>query len=95
MTIQILKMLHFQNEFQLFKRILKRITKTFLVHSCTRIPSQLAFRPSHSINPPGGTATVSSAAAGPARAIGPVMPSITLMNTTVQQCINKTCKSTC
>ena len=50
-------------------------------------------RPFHSINPLGGTKVASSAtarvAAGLALAIGHVMPSITPMNTAVQQCINR------
>ena len=86
--------------FNYYKRIFKRISQNIHSPLCAlEQPCQMEFRPSHSINPPGETATVSSAAAeaavGPARAIGPVMPSITLMNSTVQQCINKTCDSTC
>ena len=72
-----------------YKIILKRISQNIPSPLCAlEYPYQLVFRPSYSINPPGGTATVSSAAAGaaaePAWAIGPVMPSITLMNTTIQ-----------
>ena len=48
--------------------------------------------PFHSPNPPGGTMTASSAAARatavPTLAIGLVMSSLILMNTTVQHCIH-------
>ena len=85
--------------FNYSKEFTKCISQNIIVRLRTRIPSQLVFRPSHSINSPKGTATVSSAAAGaaagPARAIGPVMPSITPVNSTVQQSINTTCDSTC
>lgn len=50
-------------------------------------------QPFHSANPPGGAGTASStgvgAATGSALAIGPVMPSITLVNSTIQQCIHR------
>ena len=101
MTIQVLKILHSKNEFHYFKKNSKKeLPQNILsfIHTL-EYPSQMVFRPSHSINPPGGTGTVSSAvteaAARPAWVIGPVMPSITLMNTTVQQCINRTYDSTC
>ena len=62
------------------------------LQSTPSITLQGLSRPCHSTNPPGGTAVVASAAAAGAAwsagAIGPVTPSITLMNTTVQQCIN-------
>lgn len=80
------------------KEISKRnFPKISFAHFALKYPSQTVFRPFHSINPPRETATASSAAAraaaGPAWAIRPVMPSITRVNTTVQQSINKTCEA--
>ena len=65
----------------------KELLKMFLIYFVLRYPYQMLPRPPHSIIPPGGIVADSSALAGaaawPALAIGLVMPSITLMNTTV------------
>ena len=69
----------FQNHFKMNSQ------KEFLVCFALRHPYQMVSRPFHSINPPGGTGAIFSAAVGAAAelalAIGLVMPSITLVST--------------
>ena len=70
----------------------KLFQKGFLIIYAFGYQNQVISRPFHSTSPLGGTGTTSfagaAASARPASATGPIMPLITLVNTTIQQRIN-------